>query len=503
MGVENKRPNILWICSDQQRFDTIHALGNDYVRTPVIDGLVEKGVAFQSAYAQSPICTPSRASFMTGRYCATHHQYKNGAESFPDQEILVSKLFADQGYFCGLIGKLHLSAAQGEVEKRPKNDGYHYFAWSQHPYPDVEDADYVQWLKNEKGIDPKPLYDKLEGSVGPGVDTEYHQTTWAAERAISVIREQRDTPWFLNINVFAPHPTFRPPEEYLERYDSSTLPYPVFREGDIEHQKKFRHLDQQTNDAVNPYEIEAKEDTDISALPIDQQASVPPSSYDPRYMKACYYAEIELIDTQVGRIIEALRETGQLDNTIVIYMSDHGEMLGDHGLLFKGCRFFDPLVHVPLIISWPERFRSGVRSKALVELIDLAPTLLEAVGQEVPYYMQGVSFLELLQGESDLDHHKGWVFSEYNETLPTAALYPDGRETDRTHSTMHFDGRYKVSIYHGHNLGEIYDLENDPDEFNDLWDEPGFQETKTRLLFDHMTAMANATGSGVRRTKDY
>lgn len=503
MGRDGRKPNILWICSDQQRYDTIHALGNDHIHTPVIDGLVQDGVAFTAAFAQSPICTPSRASFMTGRYCATHHQYKNGAAYFPDHEVLVTRLLADQGYYCGLIGKLHLSAAQGSMEKRPADDGYEYFAWTQHPYPDVEEADYVQWLRHEKGVEPRALYDALTGSIGPGVDTEYHQTTWAAERAISIISQQTERPWLLNINVFAPHPTFRPPKEYLDRYDPTTLPYPSFRESDIDHQKRFRHLDQQTNDAVNPYECSTEEDKQISSLPVDQQASVPPSTYDARYMKACYYAEIELIDNQVGRMIEALRATGQLENTIIIYMSDHGEMLGDHGLLFKGCRFFDPLVRVPLIISYPKRFTSDVRSGALVELIDLPPTLLEAAGIEIPDSMQGKSLLPLLQGQADADHHKDYVFSEYHDTLPTAALYADGRETDRTHSTMHFDGRYKVSMYHGHRLGEIYDLQQDPGEFEDLWDVPGFQNTKADLLLDHMTAMANATSSGVIRVKDY
>ena len=119
MSSPENRPNVLWICPDQQRHDTIHALGNDHINTPVLDRLVADGVAFTRAYAQSQICTPSRASFMTGRYCATHHVFRNGAEYFPDHEVLVSRLFADQGYCCGLIGKLHLSAAQGEPEKRP------------------------------------------------------------------------------------------------------------------------------------------------------------------------------------------------------------------------------------------------------------------------------------------------------------------------------------------------------------------------------------------------
>ena len=132
----NQRPNILWYCTDQQRYDTIHALGNHYIHTPNLDRLVEEGVAFTKAYTQSPICTPSRATFLTGRYPASHHVHRNGCEYFPDQEVLVTRLLAEAGYDCGLIGKLHLSRAEHALEKRPKNDGYRFYKWSLHPNPD-------------------------------------------------------------------------------------------------------------------------------------------------------------------------------------------------------------------------------------------------------------------------------------------------------------------------------------------------------------------------------
>jgi hypothetical protein len=180
------RPNILWYCADQQRWDTIHALGNDHIRTDAIDALVSSGVAFNRAYTQSPICTPARATFLTGRYPASHHVYRNGNAYFPAHEKLVTKRLAEAGYDCALVGKLHLAAAK-HYEVRT-DDGYRMFHWSHHPTPDqAYGHDYENWLKHEKKVDPQELYANLNYFCGPGVATEYHQTTWCSEMAIRFI----------------------------------------------------------------------------------------------------------------------------------------------------------------------------------------------------------------------------------------------------------------------------------------------------------------------------
>ena len=136
MTERSKRPNILWICTDQQRFDTIGALGNPHVRTPNIDRLVAEGVAFSHAFCQSPICTPSRAAFLTGMYPSTIHACTNGNDYWADSAPLVTKLLADASYDCGLAGKLHLAGAHIRIEPRPNDDGYRVFHWSHHPADD-------------------------------------------------------------------------------------------------------------------------------------------------------------------------------------------------------------------------------------------------------------------------------------------------------------------------------------------------------------------------------
>ena len=153
-----ERPNILWICTDQQRYDTIGALGNPHIHTPNIDRLVGEGLAFTHAYCQNPICTPSRASFLTGMYPSSVHACMNGNDRWADAAPLVTKLLADAGYDCGLAGKLHLSGAAGRIEPRP-DDGYRVFHWSHHPYDDWDEGhDYADWLRAQ-GNDPSILFE--------------------------------------------------------------------------------------------------------------------------------------------------------------------------------------------------------------------------------------------------------------------------------------------------------------------------------------------------------
>ena len=462
------RPNILWICTDQQRFDTVHALGNEHIRTPNLDRLVSEGVAFTRAYSQSPICTPSRAAFLTGCYPSTVHVNRNGNDYFPDDFPLVTRMLADAGYDCGLSGKLHLSAAHGRVEVRP-NDGYRFFKWSHHPRPEefwpTEQHDYQKWLR-DIGVDWSDIYPVDRGTTSvtdpylPGVETCYHQTTWCINEALDFIGEERDGPWLMSINPFDPHPPFDPPAEYLDRMDIENMKLPIFRPEEMKSQLDFANVDHQTKISVSPHE------------------------YDARRMVAAYYAQIELLDDQIGRLLHALDEAGERENTIVVFTSDHGEMLGDHGLRLKGCRFYDGAVRVPLIISWPGHFLQGLRSNALVELIDVMPTLLDATGLSIPDHVQGESILPTLAGETDPDWHREFVRCEYHDAI----LY-----SDASHANMIFDGQYKLVIYHGHGVGELYDHAEDSDEFINLWNDPVWQQIKWRLMAQLFDALMLAT----------
>lgn len=479
MAVET--PNILWICTDQQRYDTIGALGNPHVSTPNIDSLVADGVAFTHAYCQSPICTPSRASFLTGMYPSATHVNGNGNDYFPETYPLVTRTLADIGYDCGLIGKLHLASAFRRIEPRA-DDGYRYWQYSHAPRDDWKKGhDYADWVRS-KGYILGELTKNPEG-----VPAELHQTTWCAEKTIEFIREERDGPWLASVNIYDPHPPFNPPQSYREQFDPADMPEPLFKESDLEQQHKLQQIDFQSK-------VKTPEELDIRNPIVPQSPGRKHDSTvgtrDAKTLKAAYYAMIKLIDDQLGRILETLNETGQRENTVIIFTSDHGEMLGDHGLIQKGCRFYEGLVRVPLIFSMPGYFESGLKSDALVELVDKVPTLLELAGLSIPDGMHGRSLLPILRGEADANHHRDFVRCEYYDALD---------QRDHSFATMFRDKRYKLIVYHGHEEGELYDLIDDPDEFNNLWHTPEKQNTKLDLLKRSFDASMFAMDSGPER----
>ncbi len=478
---QNPRPNILWICTDQQRYDTIGALGNPYVSTPNIDRLVDEGVAFTHAYCQSPICTPSRGSFLTGMYPSAVHVNGNGNEYFPDSPPLVTRLLADAGYDCGLIGKLHLASAYRRIEPRA-NDGYRYWQYSHAPRDDWETGhDYADWVRSKGHI-----LGELTKSID-GVPAELHQTTWCAEKTIEFMRQERDGPWLASVNIYDPHPPFNPPKTYRDMFDPADMPGPLFRESDLEQQKKLEAVDFQSK-GRSPEELDIRSPIVPQSPGTAEVASS--GGRDGKTLQAAYYAMIKQIDDVMGRILETLEETGQRERTVIIFTSDHGETLGDHGLIQKGCRFYEGLVRVPLIFSLPGHFEGGLRSDALVGLLDKTPTLLDLAGLEVPDRMQGMSLLPILRGGASPDHHRDFVRCEFYDALDQ----PDG-----TFATMYRDRRYKLVMYHGHAHGELYDLEADPDEFENLWDASSAQSLKVDLMKQSYDASMLAMDRGPRR----
>jgi len=453
-----KRPNILWYCTDQQRFDTIGALGNPHVQTPHLDSLVQEGVAFTHAYCQSPVCTPSRASFMTGLYPSRVRNTRNVNDTFPDSPPLISKLIADSGYECGLIGKFHLVSA-GERPEPRLDDGFGYWKHSHAPRDDWPEGthDYADWVR-EQGQDLDTLRNSNER-----VDPEYHQTKWASDCAIDFVSRERSEPWLLNINVYDPHPPFIPPAEYARRFKAEDMPGPYFKESDLETQRALRALDFQ-GEPARPEELGAKD------------------------IQAKYYAMIAQIDDQFARILKALDDTGQRENTVIIFTSDHGETLGDHGLMKKGCRFYEGLTRVPLIFSWPGVFENGQQCGDLVELLDLSATLLDLTGVPIPEYHQGRSLRPVLEGKREITSVRESVRCEYFDALDPYFTGGNG-----SFGTMYRTDRYKLSMYHDKNLGELYDLESDPWECENLWDDAAITDLKNRLILESFNSHVKLT----------
>jgi arylsulfatase A-like enzyme len=471
----SERPNILLICTDQQRYDTLGAYGNEYVRTPNLDRLAADGVLFENCYVQNPVCGPSRASLMTSRYPHAHGLWANGVQ-LPDHEQLFTKALAETGYDCGLVGKLHLSACKnGRLEPR-LDDGFRVFRWAHDPYPGSSENQYHRWLKTAF----PDLYGKALEPGGPGFDslpTEAHYSHWIGNETIDFLRSSRDRtkPFCFVANFFDPHHGFGAPPEYLDRYQADELPRPVTRAGELDSKPPVL-----TDASKESYAGNAR-----GYLSYDEQ--------ELQQIKAAYWAMVTLIDDEVGRILAALEEEGLADKTIVVFTSDHGEMLGDHQLMLKGPMMYDCAVRVPLIMRWPGQLPAGQRRSELVQWIDLAPTLLDAAGAPPLPRGQGASLLPLARDDQDADT-RGWALCEYrNSGHPYETA---------VHTTMLRTGRWKIVVYHGRpstdreRTGELYDLTADPQELVNLWDDADHSQERLQLqemLLDVLVATEDRT----------
>jgi arylsulfatase A-like enzyme len=258
----------------------------------------------------------------------------------------------------------------------------------------------------------------------------------------------------MSVNIFQPHAPYWPTEEYLSHYKPEQIPSPNYHEGELQNKPIYQQVDHQA--ASGGHDISFVKTSDLQH----------------RKMKAAYYAMIEQVDTEVGRMLQVLEETGQAENTIVIYMSDHGEMLGDHGIFLKGPYFYEGAIRVPFIIRWPGRYKAGLRIDALTEMVDLTPTLLEAAGISIPAGVQGRSLTPLLTGQTLT--HRDSIYCEFFDSL---AVYnpPPMATCVRTE-------RNKLVYYHKLKSGELYDLEKDPAETYNLWDTPSARPAREEMM---------------------
>ncbi len=456
------RPNILWICTDQQRWDTLGCYGNAFVRTPNLDRLAAEGVLFDHAYCQNPVCMPSRGSFLTGRYPRRTGLQRNGG-SLPEHERILPRILADAGYHCGLAGKLHIHPHASDQPEPRGDDGYAEFYWSPNPWPEFPTDQYRAWLR-EQGLtfERKPF----QGSpyVECPVDGEHSHTHWCCRKTIEFVESRASSggAWLFSLNLFDPHLTFDPPEEYLRPYLSrlDDIPLPNYTPEELV-----------TKPAWHRQWFATGKNTYYGHYPCPEM-----TDRDHRLCRAAYWAMCDQIDREVGRVLEALDRTGQRGRTVVIFTSDHGEMLGDHGVYLKGPFMYDPAVRVPLIVAMPGAVAGGRRARALVELVDLAPTLLEAAGLDVPGNMQGRSLWPLLTDPAAPDAHREDVYCEsYNASGRPKGVAP-------VYATMLRTPTHKLIVQHATDEGELYDVAADPRERHNLWDDPASRALRFALL---------------------
>jgi arylsulfatase A-like enzyme len=453
------QPNILIMMTDQQRFDSLKAYGASFAKTPNLDRLASEGVCFERCYVNNPICTPSRASLWTGKEVPGHSVFQV-YDNLPKDEVLFSEHLQGLGYQTALIGKLHVSSVPEESEHRHPHDGFDVYepciecsAKMEAPY-----QSYAQWLKER---DPDMYKQRLEHGRGiKHIPRELHFSHWATERAMAFMEEtDSDKPFFCMMSLFEPHdPYDLYPPDMFDALDPDEIPSPTpANENEPSELKRERNRNY-LGTVSEKSEAELKE------------------------LRCGYHRAIAYTDQEVGRVISFLEEKGLRDNTLVIFLSDHGDMLGDHGLLGKGGYFYDPCVRVPLLMRWPDHLPTGAQTDALVQPHDLAATVLSAAGmphnQLKNLIPAAKDLLPVAAGKEKEGHDT--VICLYRDTgVDRNRQYPD----PPLHCAMIRDDQWKLNVYHTRDgeQGELFDMLNDPMERHNLWNNPVAQEPQERL----------------------
>jgi arylsulfatase len=419
-------PNILFMMVDQMRADYMGCAGNEWIQTPGLDRLAREGTRFSQCVTPVPVCMAARHSFMTGQRCATQGRYSNNV---PDPDPLhetVMQLLGFAGYRTRAIGKMHFRPVR-------RHHGFHRMELMEE-IPDFrQDDEYLMYL-NENGYGHKRevhgvrnlLYHLPQVSVIP---EEHHGSTWVADRTIDFLSNNRDKPFFCWSSWIAPHPPWNPPEPFASMYNNEDMPLPVHGDRDVE--------------TLPPRHRGMTNFCDMGNAPDERLQRV----------KALYGASISHIDKGVGRILRALDELGLAENTLVVFTSDHGELLGDHQMWQKGVPF-EASVNVPLLARLPGKFEAGAVNEDLVGLLDLMPTMLDVANVDYPSEKG-------LAGDSLVGRAGGGLAEARDDYVVEI-----GRGASRWLSLRGHKWKYNYWLADG--WAELYDLEVDPQEAHNL-----------------------------------
>jgi len=459
------KPHIWLITTDQMRADAL-GFENPFAITPNLDKLASEGTVMAGAYCASPVCTPSRATIFTGRYPHVHGAWNIGV-SLSEDEVTLGDHLKKAGYRTVGVGKMHFRPqCRPDFSMEPEDPAYRdrgrasddtYYGFDEHHI--TEDncvGEYMDWLR-ERSPDAAERFEKDRFRADGASDdvwesdmpAELHQTHWTAEKSIEAIHaHEPDRPLFLWTSFVDPHHPFDPPKAYADLYADADVPLPAAVQDD-----KILRPEHLLRKGARGYWPGGGEE----------------HAYRESHMKRLirnYYAMITFIDEQIGRIREAWRSKGMSDDLIVVFTSDHGELLGDHGLLYKGPWFYEGLTRVPMIVRGPG-VANGMNSAALMEHADIVPTLLEAAGLPIPYGVQGVSQMPVLSGQ--LPRVRDSAITAY-----------EARDRGIQAKCLRTD-RYKLVVFAGETYGELYDLNEDPGENRNLFELPEYASIRLRM----------------------
>lgn len=502
-----KLRNVLWIMADQLRWDYLSCYGHPHLDTPHMDSLATRGVRFNKAYVQSPICGPSRMSFYTGRYVRSHGATWNGFPLRVGEPTLGDHL-REIDAECVLVGKTHMIPDMDGMKRLgidpesiigvhtaecgftpfERDDGMHPEGYydKNPPYDDYlreqglgGENPWEEWANSAEDEDGSLLSGwLLKNSDKPArVPEEHSETPYLTNRGIEFIEQAGDKPWLCHLSYIKPHWPYIVPPPYHDMYGPDDIIPPVRSNAE-------RMTDHPVYRAWQDHRV-------CKAFARDEvrECVIP-----------AYMGLIKQLDDQIGRLIAYLEETGRMDDTMIVMSSDHGDYLGDHWLGEKDL-FHDASARIPLIIYDPREEADATRGTVcdeLVEGIDLAPTFLELMGGEAkPHILEGRSLVPLLEGRAT--KWRQYAISEYDYSTRQTRLDLDLNEAD-ARLLMIFDGRWKYIHAEGFRP-LLFDLESDPAELIDLGTAPEHEEIRLEL-HEALFAWARQHHTRITRTPE-
>lgn len=451
-----EQPNIILIITDQQRYDTIAELGFPHMETPNLDRLVREGVSFDKCFITAPSCAPARASLFTGYYPHTTGVFKN-ADRWTKTWV---EQLADSGYHCVNVGKMHtfpFETPAGFHERYVVENKDRYLE-GRHYFDEWDKALAARGLIKQQRVlyRQRDDYDTALGAFDWELPEDAHPDVFVGNTAKWWLDTYPQTqPLFMEIGFPGPHPPYDPTPEYAQRYMDKDLPIDDVTNEDLEGQPP-------------PFKAMRQHNCDVDHDSVVHQLNPTPEQ---RHRQRAYYlANVSMIDQKVGEILEALDRNGYLDNSVVIFTSDHGDCLTDHGHSQKWT-MYDTITRVPTIVWSPGQFEGGQKVDGLCQLFDLGPTILELAGVEPPETMEAMSLVPTLKGEDQ--PLREYVFAEHAR---------DGILQETAFMTMVRSQKWKLVHFIDEPLGQLFDLENDPKEEKNLWDDAACQEMKQEML---------------------
>lgn len=484
MGQRIDPMNILLIITDQMRADSLGMAGNRSARTPHLDKFAATGAISERMYCAHPLCMPSRSSIITGATPAAHRVWSNGVALDPQIPVIGDQL-SESGYSTCLIGKAHFrpygfedgesdtdtGAVEVEYEDNwingsiPDDWNGPYYGFDEayltlrhndvrggHAGRDIEAAHPGAWKMTDS--DHALEQNEWIGAWKSGLPIDCHASEWITEKSIQYMTRDKEAPFFLTASFPDPHHPFAPSEPFASLINPDEIELPASHGASVD--SKPPHVRDYLHGKIDKHEGWGAGADDLPSI----------SERSWKEILAYYYGTVAHIDDCVGRILEALDDLGLSDKTAVFFTSDHGELLGDHGLLYKGPFPYEGLYRVPFIARVPGVTQPGSRLPDLGSHIDFAPTFADLAGQNALPSYQGASMLPWLAGGDGREIVNIEFISRYFPDLESATVISE---------------RWKLIHYSEAPFGELYDLEADPMEMNNLWDEPAVSDIRHRL----------------------